>query len=258
MLTLRVQYRQDDGTLTNDVLRGFVPFGDERCSALPIGDAYMRLMWYSGIVNACDADTGEVIDVRRLCGAPPPPGPILAPRVRRQRPNGRHGRHGAEAFKGQRRGDAATLLKRYGHDVIWNLFRNRLIGLFDGRCFACDSPSSLRLDHHIPLIRGGRLEPGNIIVLCGPCNTQKLDHPPEEFYSGAELAHLAPLLAQEESLLAFKLDRDRFSADPGGYLLDVGLDPLLLHEMTTNADHPWHLTSSVSVSFSVMLGPENA
>jgi hypothetical protein len=129
--------------------------------------------------------------------------------------------------------------------------------LFNGRCFACDSPAELRLDHHVPLIRGGRLEPGNIVVLCGPCNTRKHDFPPEEFYSADELARLAPLLAHEENVLAFVLDRYRWSTDPAGYLRDVGLDPLLVDELRTNVDHPWYVEPVASCEVTVTIGPES-
>lgn len=249
MLTLRVHYHEDDESLSESAMRGFVPFGDERCSALPIGANLMRPMAYDRIRDACDIETGEVISIKELCGARPSPGPITVRPVRQLRPKGKQRRHGSELFKGQRHRDSKAFLMRYRHDIIWNHYRNRLIGLFNGRCFACDSPESLQLDHHMPLIRGGRRESGNIVILCCRCNQQKWDYPPEDFYSSDELAYLAPLLAQETAVLAFKFEMARWAADPFSYLRDIGLNPLLINEVRTNPEHWWRVSVTSPIQF---------
>jgi hypothetical protein len=136
---------------------------------------------------------------------------------------------------------------RYRHEVIWNHFRNQLISLFNGRCFACGSPQDLQLDHHVPLIRGGRREPGNIVMRCMWCNQRKWDYPPEEFYSSNELACLVPLLAQEAEVLAFEFDNARWVADPFRYLCDIGINPLIINEVMTNPDHVWFVSVSPSI-----------
>jgi 5-methylcytosine-specific restriction endonuclease McrA len=201
-------------------------------------------MFYDRIVKAYDVETGDEISIRELCGVRPSPGPITAHPLRQSRPKYTQRGHGSEVFKGQRRMDSKVFFMRYRHELIWNHFRNQLIGLFNGRCFACDSPQGLQLDHHVPLIRGGRREPGNIVMLCMRCNVWKWDYPPEEFYSANELTYLAPLLAQEAEVLAFEFDNERWVADPFRYLRDVGLNPRLIHEVMTNPDHLWFVSVS--------------
>lgn len=243
MLKLRVHYREDDGSLSESVMTGFVPYGDECCSALPIDGKFMRPMLYNRITDASDVETGEMISIKELCGVCPSPGPITARLERQPRPKGKQRGHGSETSKGQRRKDSNEFFMHYRHDAIWNHFRNKLIGLFNGRCFACDSSDGLYLDHHVPLIRGGRREPGNIVMLCYRCNQQKWDYPPEEFYSSNELAYLAPLLAQEAEVLAFEFDEERWITDPFRYLHDIGLSPLLINEIKTNPEHLWFVSA---------------
>lgn len=258
MRTLRIRYLDDGGGVSERAFTGFVPFGDDGCSALPVPTDYMRPMLYDRIIDACDVETGELIDVRELCGAPQPPGPIQSPPLRRPRPKGKHRGHGSESFKGQRRWDSDQFFMRYGEGVIWNHFRNRLIAHFNSRCFACDAPGGLQLDHHVPLSRGGRREPGNIVVLCGRCNVLKWDYRPEDFYSTDELDRLAPLLAQEAELLSFEFDRERWRLDPTGYMSDIGISPLLIHEVMTNPHHEWCVErddrGSITISFSIDAG----
>jgi len=209
----------------------------------------MRPMFYERITGACDVETGEVISIKEICGVRPLPGPISVWPLRRSRPKGKQRGHGSEMFKGQRRKDSNKFFMRYRYDVIWNHFRNKLIGLFNGRCFACDSPEGLQLDHHVPLIRGGRREPGNIVMLCFRCNQQKWDYLPDEFYSTDELAYLSPLLEQEAEILAFKFNEEHWVADPFRYLRDIGLSPLLINEIRTNPDHSWHVSATPPIQF---------
>lgn len=239
MRTLKIHYLEDNASLSESTMTGFVPLGDERCSAFPIESEYMRPMYYDRINDACDAETGEVISIKELCGVRPSSGSIEVRPVRQLRPKGRQLGHGRETFKGQRSKDSNEFFMRYRHDAIWNHFRNKLIGLFNGQCFACGSPEGLQLDHHVPLIHGGRREPGNIVMLCFRCNQKKWDYLPEQFYSQDELIHLAPLLAQEAEVLAFEFEERRWAADPFRYLHDIGLSPLLIEEIRTNPHHTW-------------------
>lgn len=48
-------------------------------------------------------------------------------------------------------------------------------------CVACGSADRLQLDHIVPVARGGRTEPDNLQVLCGPCNQSKGAKPFDEW-----------------------------------------------------------------------------
>ncbi|MCU0636985.1 MAG: HNH endonuclease [Gemmatimonadaceae bacterium] len=53
------------------------------------------------------------------------------------------------------------------------------------RCVYCANRLDVdraTLDHVHPRARGGRNEPGNVVVACGPCNRLKGDLPPHEFF----------------------------------------------------------------------------
>jgi len=56
----------------------------------------------------------------------------------------------------------------------------------DHRCVYCgwDMPfADATLDHVQPIARGGRSQPGNLVVACGPCNRLKADQHPQDFFS---------------------------------------------------------------------------
>lgn len=249
MIRAQIIYRDENGNSVNIEMTGFVPFGDETFSALPLNDQYMRPLNYEQVDYAVDIETGEEISIREVCGARPLPGPITSQPSRQPRPIGKKRSHGSELYKGQRRKDSDAFLYRYHQEVIWNHFRNKLIETFNGRCFACGNPRGLQLDHHVPLIKGGKREPGNIVMLCSQCNMMKSDYDPSEFYSQAELEALSPLLAKQEQFLMFEYDRARWSSDPARYMRDIGISPLLVEEVMSNPDHPWAVSTSPSVSF---------
>jgi 5-methylcytosine-specific restriction endonuclease McrA len=239
MLTLKVYYRGDDGYVSESVLVGLQPFGDDYFSAFPLGSEHMQKLAYERIVDAFDVNTGEVISIRELCGARPLPGPLDTHPKRKSRPSIKKAEKMKNTYKSERRRDRQKFLMRFGNEIIWNYFRNLLISLFNGRCFACDSPRSLQTDHHVPFLLGGRLTAGNIVMLCSRCNAKKRDIPPSEFYSADELTHLAPLLERENQILAFQFDKDRWMLNPYTYLQEIGISRILISDVMTNPDHCW-------------------
>src|SRR5262249_48345245 len=117
--------------------------------------------------------------------------------------------------------------KQFMLRAIENHYRNKLYSVFNYRCFNCSRPAThesyrdmeevpfyrgLDRDHHVPIALGGRLVPGNIVVLCKACNSRKQEVDPRSFYSADKLASLRPLLMQQEGVLAFKFDGDRWRA----------------------------------------------
>ena len=56
----------------------------------------------------------------------------------------------------------------------------------DQRCVYCGWTmpfAEATLDHVQPIARGGRSQPGNLVVACGPCNRLKADQPPQDFFA---------------------------------------------------------------------------
>lgn len=52
-----------------------------------------------------------------------------------------------------------------------------------GICHYCEgrfSPTELTMDHLVPLARGGKSTPGNLVPACKPCNSDKKLHTPVE------------------------------------------------------------------------------
>lgn len=251
MRKLHVRYQEEDGIVSNRVMTGFVPFGDQSCSAQILGKDHMQPLTYDRILDAWDSETGVRISVRELCGAPPLPGPLTAVPKRKDRPRGKKRVAEAKFVKAQRRQDSNNFYFRYRHEVIWNHFRNKLLELFDGCCFACGSPECLQMDHHVPFSVGGRREPGNIVMLCDKCNVKKHDYLPEEFYSDDELCCLAPLLARESEVLAFRFDEERWKVGPYSYLCEIGVNPRLVKEVMENSLHPWAISSQEVYEYSI-------
>jgi 5-methylcytosine-specific restriction enzyme A len=59
-----------------------------------------------------------------------------------------------------------------------------------GVCHYCElkySPSELTMDHIVPVGRGGRSNPGNLVVCCKTCNSKKAHKTPAEMMMEALL-----------------------------------------------------------------------
>jgi len=148
-----------------------------------------------------------------------------------------------EKYPGQRKKEKQSFFRRFMFRVIEDLYRRKFFSLFNNQCFRCGLPEKpapeigrpplLCIDHHLPLARGGHFEAGNLVALCRPCNQQKLDRPPEIFYTPAELARLQPLLNAQQELFMFAFDWNRWNSDREGYLLAIGLT----HEIVQSALH---------------------
>lgn len=61
---------------------------------------------------------------------------------------------------------------------------------FNHQCFNCGQTKDLQLDHHIPQWCGGKLEVGNVVILCIICNGTKSGQLPENFYNKDQLETL--------------------------------------------------------------------
>lgn len=153
-----------------------------------------------------------------------------------------------EAYKGQRTKEKRKLFGRFKIRAIEDVYKNKFFALFDHRCFRCGAKEKVRqevgkppilcMDHHIPIAHGGHLEAGNIVSLCRDCNNMKLDKLPEEFYTPEELKKLQPILDKQDEVFQFEFDYDRWYEDRESYLLSLGVDPELVHNLLFNKEHP--------------------
>lgn len=144
-----------------------------------------------------------------------------------------------EKYPGQRKKEKQAFFRRFMFRVIEDFYKGKFFALFGNSCFRCGRPEKptpefgrppvLCIDHHVPLARGGHFEAGNLVALCRPCNQQKLDRPPEIFYTPAELARLQPLLGAQHELFMFMLDGQRWHEDRAAYLLEIGISPEIVH-----------------------------
>ena len=217
--SLVITYRDSQGSTSTRTVRDVVLVDsahiDAHCS---LRDA-RRTFAIRRIESAVDAQTGEVVDVSAWLGCPMPEAPP-APPVSQSR-------------SGQRR----TFQQRYRLAVIYDHFHARLLESFEHRCFRCGSTNDLVLDHHVPYALGGRLEPGNIIVLCADCNERKGDRPPTEAYSANQLSAATRILDEQPALLAFEFDNAAWDRDRAGYLRSLGIDAGTVERVLTDPDH---------------------
>lgn len=65
--------------------------------------------------------------------------------------------------------------RRYHADREWTHEMDQLLFELQPSCVICESTSRLEVDHVVPSIKGGKLEPGNVVVLCRSCNSSKHD-----------------------------------------------------------------------------------
>jgi len=153
-----------------------------------------------------------------------------------------------DTYKGQRKKEKDELFKRFRLRSIEDLYKNKFFALFNHRCFKCGTkekphpkigkPPILCIDHHVPMVLGGHLVPGNLVALCRACNNKKKDKPPEEFYTHEEMDKIEHLLEKQENIFDFNFDWNYWNKDREGYLLSLGLKPDLVHELLYNQEHP--------------------
>jgi len=169
-----------------------------------------------------------------------------------------------EKYKGQRGKEKYELFKRFRHRAIEDIYKNKFFALFEHKCFKCGIkekphpeygyPQVLCIDHHIPMILGGHLVPGNLVALCRKCNNKKHDHPPEEFYTPEELEKLKPILEKQRDIFVFTFDWNFWKKDRQGYLLSLGVEPNLVHELLFNKEHPDYIgleSENIGITISV-------
>lgn len=66
--------------------------------------------------------------------------------------------------------------QRRESDSNWTTEMAQLLLSIQDTCVICQSRDNLEVDHVIPFSKGGKLEPGNAIILCKTCNLKKYNH----------------------------------------------------------------------------------
>lgn len=172
------------------------------------------------IEDAIDMETGESIrDIWGYFGVPNPKPPLAQmpvftpPRERLT----------ADQARNRRSAEKHALFRRFKYTVIAEAKKRQLWALFESRCFHCSETLTLDLDHHVPQSLGGRLVPGNIVLLCRKCNLLKRRLHPTAFYSADELEKLQPTLEAELPLFNFSFNWTRWIHHPVEYLVTLGV-----------------------------------
>ena len=146
-----------------------------------------------------------------------------------------------ELLKRQRSKERLDLWGRFRLKVLKDFYRGKLLELFDRKCYNCGADQDLQLDHHIPLVSGGHSVPGNLVALCKRCNSKKRSLQPVGFYTQAQLDNLTPLFERQEEIFLFEFDWDFWQRDHEGYLISLGLEPSLVHDLFADPDHRYHM-----------------
>ncbi|HCZ16972.1 MAG TPA: hypothetical protein DHV85_20865 [Candidatus Accumulibacter sp.] len=235
MAELLIRYKDGGGNITDRRISEIEPHEPGYILALCHKRGEDRTFKVSRIVSAIDAATGEVVeDIHSFLGIEPPAKPPAPP------PEPIIPADAKEVLR--RRGkDKRELFKRFVLGIIEEHAKMKFFAFFGDACFKCGSPGHLVMDHHVPIVLGGRLVPGNLVALCRDCNNRKREQPAERFYSPPELERLRGFLDNQSSLFDFVFDWKAWEADREAYLVSLGIDAALVHEVLNNPDHRFYI-----------------
>ncbi|MFM8332916.1 MAG: HNH endonuclease [Candidatus Methylumidiphilus sp.] len=171
------------------------------------------------IEHAVDADTGEIIpDVWLYLGLP-----SLKPKLQMPVFTLVATPMSTSESMNLRKADKDALFKPFRLPCIINVKKRELFTLFGNCCFHCGSDVKLQIDHHIPQFLGGRMVPGNIVILCASCNELKSKANPSDFYTSAQLEKLKSILLAQLEIYNFTFNWTIWNHEPKEYLLSLGV-----------------------------------
>lgn len=238
MTELLIRYQDSEGQVSERLISDIEVEDGKALVALCHLRGGKRTFRLDRIQSAIDPATGEVIaDILVFLGLRPMASATPIP----SRPQPKAVILSGEDLRRLRSREKSELWRPFGLPVVAEHFKRKLFALFDNRCFKCKSASPLEVDHHIPMVLGGHLVPGNLVPLCPRCNNRKGELSPMEFYSPSDLQLLAPLLDQERSLFHFQFDWEHWERDRRGHLLELGIDAALVAEVLNNEDHRYYI-----------------
>lgn len=247
-MDLIIKYEDGEGNVTERRISEIVPESPSAISAFCHLRRERRTFVVKRILSAKYPDTDEKVeDLYKSLGLPLADNESETSTRLEQAVISISG-HGSELYKGQRNKEKRDLFKRFHLPIIANLYKSKLFALFDHCCFKCGSKDFLDIDHHVPMVLGGHLVPGNLVALCKRCNSKKLDSHPNDFYTLEELSRLEPILKKQSKLFEFEFDWKRWEEDRKDYLLFLGIDPNLVNEVLNNPNHRYYVEQSSPMS----------
>lgn len=236
-MDLLIRYRDGNDQVSERLISQIEPTGINAATAFCHLRQDNRTFILTRIISAINTETGEIIaDLYKTLGVERPPAPPAPPPKINPMPP-----RNIQEAKRQRNKDRDELYKPFVLQVISDHARSRLFDLFSNVCFNCGSSHELVIDHHYPQSRGGRMVPGNLVVLCRRCNGLKLDRQPASFYRPEQLHDLQPFLDAQDSIFSFKFDWRAWEQDRASYLLSLGIAAELVHAVLTDEDHPLYI-----------------
>lgn len=237
-MRLRIRYRSGEDVVSEREVSAVVVEPPNTMHALCHTRAEERTFSLDRIEEAVDAESGEVIpDIWLHLGLPSlKPPPLKMPVF-----PGRKPAMTADELRNLRQADKNALFRKFKYEVIAQAKRRRLWALFHDRCFRCGSPGPLELDHHVPQDLGGRLVPGNIVLLCSNCNLRKRSTHPSAFYSEQQLSALQPILEAQLALFEFHFNWTRWTHHPEEYLDSLGATEAEARAAISEPTHPLYV-----------------
>lgn len=237
-MKLWIRYRSGDDEVTERIISDIDLDPPTKIHAYCHFRNESRTFVLNRIEGAIDPESGEIIpDISLFLGlaSQKPPQPTMPVFSEKPKPML------TEDAQHQRTVDKQSLFRRFVFPIIREAAKNKLYNLFEHQCLKCGIRGRLEIDHHIPQYLGGRLWPGNLVLLCTRCNSIKSDKHPREFYSTAQLERVNDMLKKQLDIFDFKFDWRKWDRDRKGYLLQLGVDAKLVDEVLTNSEHHFYV-----------------
>lgn len=237
-MNLLISYRDGSDEITERIISEIVAEPPNTIYAFCHLRNEMRTFLMSRIEQVVELNTGKVIsDIWLYFGLPslkrpPPTMPVFSERPCLM---------STDKARQQHKADKQALFRRFKYPVIMETYKAKLYALFGHCCFRCNTLETLELDHHIPQYLGGRLVPGNIVILCSRCNMAKAEKHPKIFYTSDELGRLENILLAEINLFNFTFDARRWYNHPQQYLFSLGVTEEDVEHALHDREHPYFI-----------------
>ena len=238
MNEITIQYKDGEGNTTERIISEYLP-GDfpYTINAFCHLRKETRTFVLSRILHAYERNTGKVIDdIYDYFG-------VIKPINNTEEFIIQYKEKPEELVK-RRKKEKYELIKQFKLNIIVDFYKKKFYSLFNNRCYKCSKNELLVIDHHIPMILGGRMLPGNLVALCTKCNSKKGRQHPDMFYTKQELLNLKEIFEKEKELFSFRFDWKAWNNSPRKYLDSIGIDKDLIDEAFLNPNSPFYIDMS--------------